>query len=63
MKFLAKDSRLHHPGGEARLQGHRGRNNARLRALLRDEQRGYCAYTEKRLSSQDSYDVEHFDPG
>lgn len=62
MKFLAKDPDSTILAEKLVYRHRHGRNNARLRALLRDEQRGYCAYTEKRLSSQDSYDVEHFDP-
>lgn len=36
-------------------------NNQRLRALLLEEQRGFCAYTEKYAEELDSVEVEHFD--
>lgn len=38
-----------------------GAHNDRLLELLRAEQRGYCAYTEKRFSTHDTPAVEHFD--
>lgn len=34
----------------------------RVRALLREEQRGYCAYSECWIRDVDAHDVEHFDP-
>lgn len=58
MKFLVKDptscilaERLVY-----KTKGH----NERLRELLCAEQRGYCAYTEKRIDRHDSVAVEHF---
>ncbi len=37
-------------------------DNRTLRAALLDAQRGYCAYTEKRVDALDTCAVEHFDP-
>jgi hypothetical protein len=61
MKFLGKraDSAILAEG----LKYHKNRGNSRLRAMLLEEQRGFCAYTEKRVAKPDSVDVEHFDPG
>lgn len=56
MKFFAKD-----PASPILGIAYQSGHNDELRGLLRDEQRGYCAYTEKRFSSLDSVDVEHFD--
>jgi hypothetical protein len=60
MKFLAKtpDSCILQ---EALVYKAKGGHNDRLLALLRAEQRGYCAYTEKRLGALDTCAVEHFD--
>lgn len=33
-----------------------------LRAKLVEEQKGFCAYSEKYLSMTESVDIEHFDP-
>ena len=38
------------------------RENARILAGLLEEQRGFCAYSERWISSIDGADVEHFDP-
>ncbi len=38
-----------------------GRDNRRLRKMLLEEQKGFCAYTEKYVSKIDSTEVEHFD--
>lgn len=35
--------------------------NAVIRDLLIEEQQGFCAYTEARISVTDSIDIEHFD--
>lgn len=34
----------------------------KIRAALIDEQRGFCAYSERYIRNTDSSDVEHFDP-
>jgi hypothetical protein len=61
MKFLTKDrnsvilaERLVYKEGDSR-------SNRRLSEKLLAEQKGFCAYTEKRVSGLDSVDVEHFD--
>lgn len=58
MKFLVKDpaSVILTEGLVYKPKGH----NDRLRELLSAEQRGYCAYTEKRLAHHDTVAVEHF---
>ncbi len=59
MKFLSKrnDSAILAEGIIYKLKG----DNSRLREMLIKEQRGFCAYTEKRINRLDSVDVEHFD--
>jgi len=37
-------------------------DNRALLSALRAEQKQFCAYTERRFRSDDSVDVEHFDP-
>lgn len=60
MKFLTKtpDSRILVEALVYQPKGH----NDRLLGLLCNEQRGYCAYTERRFSANDTCAVEHFDP-
>jgi hypothetical protein len=58
MKFLVKD-----PASPILTQGlvyRSGAHNDGLLASLRSEQRGYCAYTEKRFARHDTQVVEHF---
>lgn len=57
MKFLVKD-----PGSPLRAMRYAsgGHNEALLAGLLQ-EQKGFCAYTEKRVSGLDTRAVEHFD--
>lgn len=38
------------------------RENARILGALLEEQRGFCAYSERWISAIDGADVEHFDP-
>lgn len=59
MKFLVKDPAS--PILSLGLVYREGAHNDRLLELLRAEQRGYCAYTEKRFSLHDTSAVEHFD--
>lgn len=35
-------------------------NNALIREILIEEQKGFCAYTESRIKSTDAIDIEHF---
>jgi uncharacterized protein (TIGR02646 family) len=61
MRYLKKnpDSRIEQEG----LKYSRNtKKNQYLRSLLLDEQKGFCAYSEKFISSIDASDIEHFDP-
>ncbi|MEO0416103.1 MAG: hypothetical protein AAF226_14245, partial [Verrucomicrobiota bacterium] len=40
---------------------HKG-NNSKITAILKNEQRHFCAYTEKFLSPTEATEIEHFDP-
>lgn len=61
MKFLGKnpDSKIL----QEELTYKRGQtvNNKRIKELLLEEQKNFCAYTEKYLQGLDSSEVEHFD--
>jgi hypothetical protein len=59
MKFLSKkaDSIILNKGIVYKDKG----DNSILRDMLIDEQKNYCAYTEKYLQPLDQVDVEHFD--
>ncbi len=59
MKFLTKraDSGILTTGIVYKLKG----DNTNLKNLLVEEQKNYCAYTEKYLQPLDQVDVEHFD--
>ena len=58
MKFLSKnaDSKILKEGLVYRAKG----SNTVLRNLLIEEQKNYCAYTEKFLQPLEQVDVEHF---
>lgn len=60
MKFLAKnnDSEIYLEN----LTYSSGSDNSELRLRLLNEQKNFCAYTEKYISGIDSAEVEHFDP-
>ena len=59
MKFLAKkaNSKIIEAGIVYKVKS----DNTNLRNLLIEEQKNYCAYTEKYLHPLDQVDVEHFD--
>ncbi|MBN2719396.1 MAG: hypothetical protein JXX14_26330 [Deltaproteobacteria bacterium] len=57
MKYLKKSSESEIL--KAGLKYIEGRSNTELRRKLLEEQNGYCAYSEKRVSIEDT-DVEHF---
>jgi hypothetical protein len=59
MKFLSKkpDSKILNEAIVYKTNG----DNSILRGLLINEQKNYCAYTEKYLHPLDQVDVEHFD--
>ncbi|MBI5367393.1 MAG: hypothetical protein HZA54_10185 [Planctomycetes bacterium] len=59
MKFLAKSATS--PAARSGLVYSIAGHNERLRALLLEEQRGFCAYTEKVVTPLDTCAVEHFD--
>ena len=59
MKFLSK-SKTSNILAEKIVYKPKG-DNRRLREMLAKEQKGFCAYTEKRFEGLDSVDVEHFD--
>jgi hypothetical protein len=60
MKFLSKsaDSEILFEGHTYRING----DNSILRALLLNEQKNFCAYSEKYIEGLDSVEVEHFNP-
>lgn len=60
MKFLTKfrESEILDEGLEYNIN----QDNSRLRLKLLDEQKNFCAYTEKYISKIDSTEVEHFNP-
>jgi len=60
MKFLSKISTSRILLENITYKENASANNSNLRTLLIDEQRNFCAYTEKYLESQDSVEVEHF---
>jgi hypothetical protein len=59
MKFLTKN-----PNSEILVEGlvYTASRNTRLRTKLLDEQKNFCAYTEKFITKIDSVEVEHFNP-
>ena len=60
MKFLTK-----HKHSEILAEAliyNSGADNSRLRFKLLEEQKGFCAYTEKYITKIDSTEVEHFNP-
>jgi hypothetical protein len=60
MKFLSK-----HHTSEIYIDGityKHGADNSDLRLRLLNEQKNFCAYTEKYISGIDSTEVEHFNP-
>ncbi len=60
MKFLTKNT-----ASEILLENLKylsGADNSMLRLRLLNEQKNFCAYTEKYISGIDSTEVEHFDP-
>ncbi|MBC7554576.1 MAG: hypothetical protein H7257_11420 [Taibaiella sp.] len=61
MKFLSK-----RPDSEIFLQNlvyKKGQDNSDLRKFLLQEQKNFCAYTEKYVQKLDSVEVEHFNSG
>jgi len=60
MKFLAKNSASEIHLEELKYSS--GSDNSELRLRLLNEQKNFCAYTEKYISGIDSTEVEHFDP-
>ena len=60
MKFLKKNNRskITEEGLAYRNPNHRNR----IRQILIEEQKGFCAYSERCLNSTDSTHIEHFDP-
>jgi hypothetical protein len=61
MRYLKKfpDSRIEQEG----LKYSRNtKKNQYLRSLLLEEQKGFCAYSEKFISPTGALDIEHFDP-
>ncbi|MDQ5930079.1 MAG: hypothetical protein QG594_1862 [Bacteroidota bacterium] len=40
----------------------KGGDNSKLRQILFEEQKGYCAYTETFLDRTDQKDIDHFNP-
>ncbi len=60
MRFLSKDRSALEKGSE--WQYCKQRDRTAIREFLSSLQRGYCAYSERRLKSLDAADIEHFDP-
>ncbi len=60
MKYLGKtsDSKIIREDLTYSVPSQRGK----IRLYLLEEQKGFCAYTEKYICETDSYDIEHFDP-
>jgi hypothetical protein len=61
MRYLKKipDSRIEQEGLK---YSRNAKKNQYLRSLLLEEQKGFCAYSEKFISPIDASDIEHFDP-
>lgn len=61
MKFLRKFEQSEIKKSGLIYRRNNAANNNRLKELLLLEQKNYCAYTEKYITSLDSSEVEHFD--
>lgn len=51
---IVVDKLMYKPGNSS--------NNKKIEAILLDEQKGYCAYTDEFIRRADAKDIEHFDP-
>ena len=59
MKFLAKSPQSQILLNKVLYRENNSVNNKKLTALLIEEQKGFCAYTEKYLQPLDSAETEH----
>lgn len=60
MKFLSKSKESQIFSNNLRYLRGNAANNKKLLSLLCNEQRNFCAYTEKYIDGLDSVEVEHF---
>lgn len=62
MKFLSKDPNSKILAENITYKKGATKNNSNLKELLLEEQKNFCAYTEKRIQETNSIEVEHFNP-
>jgi hypothetical protein len=60
MKFLSKNINSEIYADELTYKS--GSDNSFLKFKILDEQKNFCAYTEKYIQGTDSTEIEHFDP-
>ena len=60
MKFLKKN--IHSKIVEEGLAYRNPNQRNRIRQILKEEQKGFCAYSERYFTNTDSIHIEHFDP-